>query len=76
MPFKLGPMEIIIILVIVLVIFGVGKLPQIGSALGKTMKAFKTGQTGRGRGRRKAPSQNPQKNSQENTRSLGRQALA
>jgi sec-independent protein translocase protein TatA len=28
----------------VLVIFGVGKLPQIGSALGKTMKAFKTGQ--------------------------------
>ena len=44
MPFKLGPLEIILILVIVLVIFGVGKLPQIGSALGKTMKAFKTGQ--------------------------------
>lgn len=44
MPFKLGPLEIVIILVIVLVIFGVGKLPQIGSALGKTMKAFKTGQ--------------------------------
>jgi sec-independent protein translocase protein TatA len=37
-------MELILILVIVVVIFGVGKLPQIGSALGKTMKAFKTGQ--------------------------------
>jgi len=45
MPFKLGPLELVVILVIVLLIFGVGKLPQIGSALGKTMKAFKTGQT-------------------------------
>lgn len=44
MPFKLGPLEIILILVIVLVIFGVGRLPQMGSALGKTVKAFKTGQ--------------------------------
>ena len=44
MPFKLGPMELIIILVIVVVIFGVGKLPQMGSALGKTMKALKSGQ--------------------------------
>ena len=44
MPFKLGPMELIIILVIVVVIFGVGKMPQMGSALGKTMKAFKSGQ--------------------------------
>ena len=44
MPFKLGPMELVIIVVIVIVIFGVGKLPQAGSALGKTMKAFKTGQ--------------------------------
>jgi sec-independent protein translocase protein TatA len=44
MPFKLGPLELVIILVIVIVIFGIGKLPQMGSALGKTMKAFKTGQ--------------------------------
>ncbi|MCL2281342.1 MAG: twin-arginine translocase TatA/TatE family subunit [Dehalococcoidia bacterium] len=44
MPFRLGPTEIIIVLVIVLLIFGIGKLPQAGSALGKTMKAFKTGQ--------------------------------
>ncbi len=44
MPFKLGPLELVLLLVIVLVIFGVGRLPQIGSALGKTMKAFKSGQ--------------------------------
>jgi sec-independent protein translocase protein TatA len=44
MPFKLGPLELVLILAIVLIIFGVGRLPQIGSALGKTMKAFKSGQ--------------------------------
>lgn len=38
---NLGPMELIIILVIVLVIFGAGKLPQIGGALGKGIKEFK-----------------------------------
>ena len=37
----LGPVELIIILVIVLLIFGAGKLPQIGDALGKTIRNFK-----------------------------------
>lgn len=37
----LGPMELIIILVIVIIIFGVGKLPEIGGALGKGIKEFK-----------------------------------
>ena len=40
MPFKLGLPEIILILVIVLIIFGVGKLPQIGGAIGKSIKEF------------------------------------
>ena len=39
--FGIGPAELIIILVIVLIIFGVGKLPEIGSALGKGIKNFK-----------------------------------
>ena len=41
--FGLGTMELVIILVIVLVIFGAGKLPQVGSALGKGIRNFKDG---------------------------------
>lgn len=39
----IGIPELLIILVIVLVIFGAGKLPQIGGNLGKAIKNFKTG---------------------------------
>ncbi|MGA1846572.1 twin-arginine translocase TatA/TatE family subunit [Deferribacter abyssi] len=39
--FGLGTQELLIILVIVLVIFGAGKLPQIGEGLGKAIKNFK-----------------------------------
>lgn len=41
MPFRLGWPEIVIILVIVLIIFGAGKLPQIGGAIGKSIKEFR-----------------------------------
>ncbi len=44
--FKLGPLEIGLILVIILIVFGVGKLPQVGAALGKSINAFKKGQSG------------------------------
>jgi sec-independent protein translocase protein TatA len=36
-----GPWELILILVIVLVIFGPGKLPKVGESLGKAMQSFK-----------------------------------
>ncbi len=39
--FNIGPWELIIILVIILIIFGPGKLPDIGKALGKGLKEFK-----------------------------------
>ena len=39
--FGIGMQELLIILVIVLIIFGAGKLPEIGSALGKSIKNFK-----------------------------------
>ena len=35
------PMHLILILVIVLIIFGPGKLPELGEGLGKSIKAFK-----------------------------------
>ncbi len=41
MPFRVGPTELIIILVIVMLIFGVGRLPEIGGALGKSIRSFK-----------------------------------
>jgi len=46
MPFRMGPWEIGIILVIILIIFGVGKLPQVGGAMGKGLRAFRRGQRG------------------------------
>ena len=46
MPFRMGPWEIGIILVIILIIFGVGKLPQVGDALSRGLRAFKKGQSG------------------------------
>jgi sec-independent protein translocase protein TatA len=41
--FGLGTQELIIILVLVLIVFGAGKLPQVGSALGKGLRNFKEG---------------------------------
>jgi len=39
--FGIGMPELLIILLIILIIFGVGKLPEIGSALGKGIRNFK-----------------------------------
>lgn len=44
MPFRVGPTELIIILVIIMMIFGVGKLPQVGQTLGKAMREFRKSQ--------------------------------
>ena len=45
MPGGIGVPELAIILVIIVIIFGVGKLPEIGGALGKGIKEFKTEST-------------------------------
>ncbi|HEV2843503.1 MAG TPA: twin-arginine translocase TatA/TatE family subunit [Thermoanaerobaculia bacterium] len=39
----LGPMELVIILVIIIVLFGANRLPQIGKGIGEGIKNFKRG---------------------------------
>ncbi|MBA7699869.1 Sec-independent protein translocase protein TatA [subsurface metagenome] len=46
MPFRMGPWEIALILVIILIVFGVGKLPQAAGAIGKGLRAFKRAESG------------------------------
>jgi sec-independent protein translocase protein TatA len=46
MSLRMGPLEIGIILVIILIVFGVGKLPQVGDALGRGIRSFRKAQSG------------------------------
>ena len=41
--FGLGTQELLIIMALVLIVFGAGKLPQVGGALGKGIRNFKKG---------------------------------
>ena len=43
MAFGLGPMEIGVVLVIVLILFGPKRLPGLGKSLGESIKGFKKG---------------------------------
>ena len=47
MPFRVGPTELIIVLVVVMIIFGVGRLPEVGGALGKAIREFRQTQSGK-----------------------------
>ena len=38
---RLGVPELLIILLIVILVFGVGKLPEVGSSLGKAIRGFR-----------------------------------
>jgi len=44
---SIGPLEIVIVLIIVLVIFGPKRLPDLGRSLGRGMREFKDSVTGR-----------------------------
>ena len=42
----LGPLEMVLLLVVILIFFGVGKLPEVGKALGQSLRSFKDAQRG------------------------------
>jgi len=46
MPFRLGPVELGIILLIVILLFGVGRLGKIGADLGTAIREFRKGISG------------------------------
>jgi sec-independent protein translocase protein TatA len=45
MPFKIGPVELLLILVIVTMLFGVGKLPEVFGSVGKGIREFRKAAT-------------------------------
>jgi sec-independent protein translocase protein TatA len=42
MPSFIHPWEVAVVLVIVVIIFGVGKLPEVGGAMGKAIREFRS----------------------------------
>ena len=38
---RIGPLEIFLILVVVLIVFGIGKLPQVGKGMGQAIREFR-----------------------------------
>jgi sec-independent protein translocase protein TatA len=47
LPFGVSPWELIIVLLILLLVFGAKKLPEIGRGLGRGIREFRTGLTDR-----------------------------
>ncbi len=43
---RIGPLELAIILLIVVLVFGVGKLPELGAALGRGIRDFRKALSG------------------------------
>ena len=63
---NIGPGELILILAVILVVFGPGKLPEIGAAVGRSFREFRKATTeviepeGR-RSARKSPARRPKR---------------
>ena len=48
MPFNVGPMELVVVLVIALVVLGPKRLPEAGKAVGRGLREFKGAMSGAG----------------------------
>jgi sec-independent protein translocase protein TatA len=44
-PFNVGPFELLLVLLLVLLVLGPGKLPEVGNALGRTIREFRKAST-------------------------------
>jgi len=60
---SLGPMELVLILLIVIIIFGVGRLPEVGSAVGKAFHGFREAVQGEDEETKKAETKPEEKES-------------
>jgi sec-independent protein translocase protein TatA len=49
MPFNVGPLELVIVLVIALLILGPKRLPEVGKSIGNGMREFKDAISGSGK---------------------------
>lgn len=45
MPFNIGPFELLLVLILALLVLGPGKLPEVGNALGRTIREFRRAST-------------------------------
>lgn len=46
MPFHIGVPELVLVLVMIMVLFGLGKLSQVGGAIGKGVREFRRARSG------------------------------
>ncbi len=46
MPFKLGALEIGLLVMLVLIVFGAGKLPEVGGSIGRSIREFRRAKQG------------------------------
>ena len=46
MPFRLGPMELLVVLAVVLIVFGGKKIPELGKGLGEGIRNFRSAMSG------------------------------
>jgi sec-independent protein translocase protein TatA len=48
MPFNVGPLELVVVLIIALIVFGPKRLPELGKSLGKGIREFRSSVSGEG----------------------------